>query len=448
MKKHSRSLGARLVQAKRSFFAKNIALPVDDFIQNETISGAILLLAALVALFWANLPVSSSYFEMQKIPIVFQVGSFVISENFKYWINDGFMALFFFVVALEIKREFVLGELSKLSQAILPIVGALGGMILPAVIYLALNWQTDGMRGWGIPMPTDIAFAMAIISLLSKRIPQALRILLLAYAIVDSVGAILVIAFFYTKTISWLAIGVALFFLLIILGLLKMGVRSGLTYVLLGLFFWGAILKSGVHAIISGVILGFFTPAKPFFRISKSKQGIKKQLPQLDQALRHHDEGKKDLILGRIEELTKETESPLERLERLFHPPVSYVILPLFALLNAGIKLSTDLIIQAFSSTITWGILLAFIVGKTVGISSAMGITVHFKIAKLPKHVNWNHALGISLLGGIGFTVSLFITHLAFSEETLLQQAKIGILVASLISAIIGFSLIRWRKNK
>src|SRR5271169_7038432 len=339
---------------------------LERFVHSET-SGSILLFAAtVIALVWANSPWSASYFALWKLPL--QLGRHpLLAMDLHHWIDDGLMVLFFLTVGLEIKREIAKGELSSFRQAALPIMAALGGMILPALLYFTLNRAGLGARGWGIPMATDIGFAMGVLALLGKRIPSSLRVFMLALAIVDDVGAILVIAFFYTPTISLPALAMAgvLLALLIAVAMLRAPIS---VYVVVGLFFWAAVLSSGVHATIAGVILGLIAPIKPKFRPEELTEIAEPLLRNFRTQILSRDKASAEATLTELDGLLSGTDSIAERLERSVHPWVCFFVLPLFALASAGVALSTEQLKLASSSHIALGILLGLLIGKSVGI--------------------------------------------------------------------------------
>lgn len=438
----ARTRGMREILVEGSQRNRRLRLPVERFIYSETISGALLLVCAITALVWANSPWSQAYFALRDTPVSFQIGTFSVALDLQHWINDGLMAIFFFVVALEIKRELVFGDLSDTRKAALPVAAAAGGMIIPAGLYLALNFGAKGVAGWGIPMATDIAFAVAILALLGRRVPSQLRLFLLTFAIVDDVGSILVIAIYYTAHFSLPAMGLALAILAMMFGMRWLGFRSTLAYGLPAVVFWVAMLESGVHATIAGVILGAITPAKSAGRKSTFVETVRESLPDVRDSLDQGDSERSEVMLGRIEELARQTESPLERLERMVHPWTSYLVLPLFALVNAGVAFSAQFIRQAFTSSVTLGVMLGLVVGKVVGVTGFAWLAVRLGWAALPSGVAWRHLTGAGLIGGVGFTVSLFITGLAFSEPLLIEEAKVGVLAASLIAALGGYLLL------
>src|SRR5580698_2658145 len=415
---------------------------LERFVHSET-SGSILLFGAtMAALFWANSPWSSSYFALWKIPL--RVGRApLFSMDLHHWIDDGLMVLFFLVVGLEIKREIVKGELSSFRQAALPIMAALGGMILPAVLYFALNRSGVGARGWGIPMATDIGFAMGVLGLLGKGIPSSLRVFMLALAIVDDVGAILVIAFFYTPTISLPALLAAggLLALLIAVAMLRAPIS---VYVVVGIFFWTAVLSSGVHATIAGVILGLIAPIKPKFRPEELAEGAEPLLRNFQAQILSKDKSSAEATLSALDQLLRGTDSIAERLERTLHPWVCFLVLPLFASASAGVTLSTEQLRPAFSSPIALGIFLGLVVGKVAGITEFSFLAVKSKVAGMADGLTWAGITGVGILAGVGFTVALFISGLSFADEALVATAKVAVLAASLAAGTIGYFYLRF----
>ncbi len=426
-----------------SLLSRRLTLPAQAFIQTEALSGIVLLLAALVAIVWANTPLKDSYHDLWGTIVTLDLGFFSIEEDLQHWVNDGLMTLFFFVVGLEIKRELAHGELSSRKTAALPIMAALGGMVFPAAIYLSLNAGGEGERGWAIPMATDIAFAVGALALVGRRIPSELRIFLLALAIVDDIGAIIVIALFYSTGHSFEAMGVAVLLLLLMVGLFRAGVVELAIYLLLGVLFWAAMLKSGVHATIAGVVLGLLTPASPRFTAYDSLKSLEGLVRDFGQALDRGDRDEADTALKRIEEVVESTEAPLEKRERELHGFVSFFVIPVFALANAGLEMSGGALRDALSSSVTLGIFAGLLLGKFAGILSFSWLAVKTGIAVMPRGVRWMQLAGVSLLGGIGFTVSLFITGLAFEDPHLVSDAKIGIFGASLVAGAAGYVALR-----
>lgn len=421
---------------------EQITLPFQEFVKTESFSGILLISFMFVALIWANSPWSASYESLWQTKINVSVGSFKIDKPLLLWINDGLMAVFFFVVGLEIKRELLVGELSSLRQALFPIAAALGGMLVPAAFYLILNANGSGEGGWGIPMATDIAFALGILALLGKRAPLPLKIFLTAVAIVDDIGAVLVIALFYTDKIVWASLGAAAIIFILLMILSRMGVRKPLPYALLGIALWVAFLKSGVHATIAGVLLAMTIPASTAIDRKGFLDRARQYLDQFEK------EGIKDgnnfttkkqrALLQGIEDSAQGVEAPLQRLEHALHPWVAFFIMPIFALANAGVDLRTD-IIAALVNPITLGIILGLVVGKQIGITFMAWLVTRMGLSRKINGVTWRQIYGASMLAGIGFTMSLFISNLAFSDPVMLSNAKVGILVASFISAGLGW---------
>ena len=432
-----RSRGALGVH-RESYFVQKFRLPVASYIHTEQIGAIALLLATIAALVWANWW-SDSYHEFWETVLIIDLDVFIVSESLEGWVNDGLMAIFFFVVGLEIKRELFHGQLSSLKKASLPILAAFGGMLGPALIYFAFTAGGEGDSGWGIPMATDIAFALGVLGLLGRRLPSELRIVLLGLAVVDDIGAILVIAIFYTDSLDLSRLAIAGALVVGIVGANWLGVRNLVGYIVLGALVWVAVLKSGVHATIAGVVLGFLTPATAYFNKAQFAESMDNMAAEYKAAVNEHDDDRAEVVLGQIEELSAGTESPLERLERLIHPWTAFLILPVFALANAGIELSGDIIRDAAESSVTIGVVVGLLAGKTVGIFGISWLAVRLGIAELPSGVRWSHILGVGMLAGIGFTVAIFISGLAFNVAALTDEAKIGILAASIVAGLVGY---------
>ena len=415
---------------------------LERFVQSETSSSVLLFGATVVALVWANSPWSASYFALWKLPL--QIGRRpLLSMDLHHWIDDGLMVLFFLVVGLEIKREIVKGELASFRQAALPIMAALGGMIIPAILYFMLNRTGPGARGWGIPMATDIGFAMGVLALLGKRISSSLRVFMLALAIVDDVGAILVIAFFYTPKISLSALAAAgaLLALLVVIAMRRAPIS---VYAVVGFFFWAAVLSSGVHATIAGVILGLIAPIQPKFRPEELTESAGPLLSSFRAQISSQDKSSAEATLTELDQLLRGTDSIAERLERGVHPWVCYLVLPLFALASAGVNLSTEKLKLAISSPIALGIVLGLVVGKALGITAFSFLAVQSKIAGMADDLTWAGIAGIAILAGVGFTVALFISGLSFEDETSVAAAKVAVLAASLAAGAIGYLYLRF----
>jgi len=424
--------------------------PFQQFIQNETSGGFLLLSATLFALIWANSPYQTHYVELWEIPLTVGIGNYHLEKSILHWINDGLMAVFFFVVGLEIKREFLVGELSEPHQATLPIAAALGGMIIPAGLYLVLNSNDEGEMGWGIPMATDIAFALGVLALLGKAIPLSLKVFLVALAIVDDLATVLIIALFYSSEISLpnLAIGGATLALLVLSNFL--GIRHPMVYGIVGIGgVWFAFLLSGIHATIAGVLVALTIPARPRIGREEFVQKIGhflkifKQIGTPGPSVLANE--KQSEVAEAVRVSGELVQTPLQRLEHHLQPWVSFAIMPLFALANAGIPFAHD-IGASLVQPISLGIFAGLLLGKPIGITVASWIAVQGGLGKLPAGVGWLHIFGIGCLGGVGFTMSIFITNLAFREDPLLHSAKAAILVASLIAGIIGWSILRMHK--
>jgi NhaA family Na+:H+ antiporter len=442
-----RTKGRLQVRADRIDFTRRVYLPVQSFIQIEWVGSVLLLAAAVLALVVANSPLYDAYHHILEMHLVLDLGFLTIDESIHHWVNDGLMAIFFFVVGLEIKRELLHGNLSEPRKAALPIVAAVGGMVVPAGIYALLNAGGPGASGWGIPMATDIAFALGVLGLLGRRLPSDLRVFLLALAIVDDLGAIMVIALFYTADLSITALLVAGGLLMVILAMQRFGIRAVVAYAIVGFFVWAAVLESGVHATIAGVILGAITPSRPAVDSDTFAEVGEELMARYKQAVADGDHDEAEALLGKLEEFTVETESPLERMERRFHPVSAYFVLPIFALANSGVQLSGEAVAAALGSPITLGVALGLTAGKVVGVLGSSWLAVRTRIAELPAAVNWIHVTGVGLLAGIGFTVALFITGLAFTDPVLVDQGKIGILGASLVAGILGYTFL-WSASR
>lgn len=415
--------------------------PFQEFFHQEASSGILLIVATIIALVWANSPWAESYILLWESKLTISIGSLGISKDLLHWINDGLMAVFFFVVGLEIKREVLVGELSSPRQAILPIVAAIGGMAVPAGFYLLFNSSGPAQAGWGIPMATDIAFALGVLSLLGKRVPLSLKIFLTAVAIVDDLGAVLVIALFYTSKIVWFSLFIAALFLVLLIVTNRLGVRNPLVYALLGIGMWVAFLQSGVHATIAGVLLAMTIPVRTrinteefFTHASYFLEDFRKHGKTGENVLTNKSQ--RAAIMA-IEVAAEQAQTPLQRFEHILHPWVSYFIMPIFALANAGVQVKSDLL-SVFVQPVTLGIMAGLVLGKQIGVFLAGFLAVKLKWADLPSGMTWRRLYGLSWLAGIGFTMSLFIASLAFGDSEFLSSAKTGILIASLVSGMAG----------
>jgi Na+:H+ antiporter, NhaA family len=430
---------------------EKVIRPFKEFTNTEASSGIILIICTVLALVWANSGLAESYFHLWHTNVSVSIGDFQISYSLHHWINDGLMAVFFFVVGLEIKREFLVGELSSAKQAILPIAAAIGGMIFPAVIYLIFNFNGKGESGWGIPMATDIAFVIGIMAILGSSIPTNLKIFVTALAIADDIGAVLVIAFFYTSEISLTALIIAAVIFLLLIIVNRLGVRNLFVYSVLGLLLWFAFLKSGVHATVAGVLLAFTIPTFSRYNTKEFLQKGKELLNDFDKEGKEcpnilANEEKQNIVLT-LENSCKKILTPLQGFEHSLNPVVSFLIMPVFALANGGVPLQEDFF-TALTNEISLGIIAGLFIGKQIGIFIFSWLAVKFHLADLPSKVGWKQIYGAGILAGIGFTMSLFITNLAFNSEEIINTAKVGILIASLVSGITGYLVLKFSKNE
>ncbi|MDK2908816.1 MAG: Na+:H+ antiporter, NhaA family [Bacteroidales bacterium] len=432
---------------KKLLSPKNIirlARPFQEFIQFEASSGILLIIAALVAILLANSSFSDEFLGLWQNSFSISLESWSLSKPIHLWINDGLMAIFFFMVGLEIKREIISGELASFKAAITPVIAAIGGMLVPALIYAAFNYHQPTSSGWGIPMATDIAFALGILLLLGKRIPLGLKIFITAFAIVDDLGAILVIALFYSHDLYLPAIKAAGIILLILMFFNYLNLRHPLFYVLPGIFLWYAFLKSGIHATIAGVLLAFTVPAVnnigPGLFLKRMNYYLKR-FKDIDPDSNPKLTQEQIEALQAMEISCHRLESPLQRMEHAIHPWVSFIIVPLFALSNAGVTFKAGAG-DIFSSPIGWGIILGLIVGKFTGVFGFTWVAIKLGWARLPENVSFRHLAGAGFLGGIGFTMSLFITYLAFEDPLFIANAKTAIIIASAISALLGIIIL------
>lgn len=427
--------------------------PVQHFTHLEAAGGIVLMIATVIAISLANSPFDYIIETVTESHFLVGIPEVIIDKPLHFWINDALMAVFFFVVGLEIKRSLFLGELASLRQAALPIFAAAGGMIVPAAVYLLLNNQGEAARGWGIPMSTDIAFSLGVLALLGSRMPLSLKAFLTAFAIVDDIGAIVVIAVFFTETISWYHLGVAASMLGLLVVFNLLGVRNILVYVLVSIVIWVSFFESGIHPTISGVLIALTIPLRVRIEPGQFVARARSLVDIFERGGYGERRGAFALTTesqrGALEELgalSKQVESPLQRLEHALHPWVAFVIVPVFALANAHIHLPSgfDVIL---ASPVAWGIILGLVVGKPIGIILFAWIAVRIGVATLPRAVGWLHISGAALLGGIGFTMAIFVTGLAFMDASLILQAKIAILVASLITGVLGFLLLRFSRE-
>ncbi|MCB1865100.1 MAG: Na+/H+ antiporter NhaA [Chromatiales bacterium] len=425
-----------------------VTTPIEEFIHDQTAGGLVLMACAVLALVLANSPWAESYAHILHTPITLSIGAWSLSHSLHHWINDGLMTLFFFVVGLEIKREFLVGELADRRRAALPIAAAIGGMVVPAGIYALINAGGPGIAGWGVPMATDIAFAVGVLVLLGPRIPRPLLTMLLALAIVDDLGGVLVIALFYTHdlnltALAWVGI---LFAALMILN--RGGVRRPWVYFVFGTMMWLAMLASGVHATLAGILTAWTIPARPKYEprqfiekvdelLDRMKTGCSNQTSLLANQQQY-------ALVQALENGVHHVEAPLQRLEHTLHLPVAFLIVPIFALANAGVPIEAASLGQLLHDPIALGIVLGLVLGKFLGITGAVWLAVRLGFGQLSAGVSFAQVMGVALIAGIGFTMSIFIAELAFAGDAArLVVAKTGILAASLIAGISGFLWLR-----
>jgi NhaA family Na+:H+ antiporter len=435
---------------KTEAFEKWVVKPLERFINRSSTSGIILFSSALIALVWSNSAFQESYHHLWEYEFIVGFQDFNIHKSLHHWINDGLMAIFFFVVGLELKREIISGQLSNPANAILPIAAAAGGMVVPALLYYFINPTGEASNGWGIPMATDIAFALGVLYLLGDKVPTSIKVFLTALAIADDIGAVLVIAFFYTSDINMVSLGTGVGFMVVLVTANLLGIRNTLFYGIVGIGgLWTAFLMSGVHATIAAVLAAFTIPA--YTAVDESYFSMK--MNQLIDRFNKEKPNKKSTVtdeqlhlIERIRRLTYQAATPLQSLEYHMHPLVAFLVMPIFALANAGISFG-DNIADEILSPVAIGVFTGLFVGKVVGVVGMVFLLCKLKIASLPDEFNYRDVFGIGFLSAIGFTMSLFVSGLAFTTPDYVQQAKLGILVASILASFIGFFLIN-RKRK
>lgn len=432
------------------YVPRTVVQPLQRVLRHEAAGGIVMLVAAAVAIVWANSPWSDSYVEVWQTPLRVELGDLLHLDHLSLqaWVNDALMTVFFLLVGLEIKREVVHGELRDPRAVALPVIAALGGMLVPAAVYATLNRGGAGADGWAVPMATDIAFAVGIVTLAGRRVPLAAKIFLLTLAVADDIGAIVVIAVFYTGALSWGWFACALVALAAIFGLRRGDVQSLAPYLAVGAFAWLALLESGVHATLVGVALGLLTPAWPLRSPRRFPPEARRVINQVeaayyDRILTQEEFTENEQRIAEVARLAMYSTSPLERLERALSPWVAYVVVPVFALANAGVALSGDAVGGLVGDPITAGVLLGLVVGKTVGVFGATALAVRLGVGRLPGGTTWRHVLGLSTTAGVGFTVALFVTSLSFDTAATADAAKVGILAGSTLAGVAGFLLLR-----
>lgn len=440
---HSDESGVIYAPWEKTF--SRVLSPIEEFIHHQTASSILLILATALALFLANSSAFSEWYQhLLHVPFSITLSDLSISMSLHHWVNDALMAIFFFVVGMELKREIMVGELSDIRQASLPIIAATGGMVVPALIYAAFNPSGDANQGWGVPMATDIAFAVGALVLLANRVPKSLVTFLIALAIADDLGAVLVIALFYTEqiAINWLIISALLVTLLLLLNI--SGVRKTIPYLIVAMILWYAMLQSGVHATLAGVLGAFTVPIRSKYDPALFLTRIKDQITNFAS---HQKAGtnlmtndKLHAIVETIEDSVMGVQAPLQRLEQAWHIPVAFLIIPIFAFFNAGITVQLDALGETFSHPVMLGVMLGLLIGKFLGITSACWLALKLNIGRLPTGARFSQIAAVSVLAGIGFTMSIFIAELAFKEHAdYLLMAKTGVIFGSLITATIGF---------
>ena len=428
---------------------RKVVQPLQRVMRHEAAGGVVMLAAALVAIAWANSPWSASYAEVWQTPLRVELGDLIHLDHLSLqtWVNDALMTVFFLLVGVEIKREVVHGDLRDVRAVALPVVAALGGMVVPAAIYWSLNAGRPGAGGWAVPMATDIAFAVGIVTLAGKRVPLPAKVFLLTLAVADDIGAIVVIAAFYTGALSWGWLACAAAGLAVIFALRRGDVQSLAPYLAVGVFAWLALLESGVHATLIGVALGLLTPAWPLrsprlFPPEARRVANRVEAAYYDRVLTRAEFAENEQTIAEVARLAMFSTSPLERLERALSPWVAYVVVPVFALANAGVALTGDALGGVVSEPVTAGVMLGLVVGKTVGVLGATALAVRLGIGRLPQGTTWRHVLGLAMAAGVGFTVALFVASLSFDTAAASDAAKVGILAGSAVSGVLGYLLL------
>lgn len=416
-----------------------LSRPLSRFLRLEAASGVMLIVFTIIAVMWANSPFSESYYTLLHTEFTISIGSFIFAHTLQHIVNDALMCVFFFIIGLELKREFVSGELKKPKTASLPIIAAIGGMLVPAVIFAILNDAPESKNGWGIVMATDIAFAIGVMTLLGNRVSNELKIFLLTLAVVDDIGAILVIAIFYSAEIGFYSLGLSFVFVGIIAALYKLGVRNLFAFMLLFVVAWFFMLDSGIHSTILGVMVGLLAPTTPDFSKESFMDRLERLKDKFFEAGKSDDNHAKTMVLKNMSYLGYSSMSMMERLEIFFHPWNIFYVLPLFALFNAGFELS----FSSFTSSLSIHIAFALIIGKVIGVTIFVYLGYWLKIADLPPKVGFGEIVGVGFLAGIGFTMSIFVSMLAFSDKSLQTDAKSGIFMASLLAGLIGYFVLR-----
>jgi NhaA family Na+:H+ antiporter len=429
----------------RGSLADRLAAPFQRFFAIEAASTILLLLATVAALVWANSPWGGAYAHFWHTKLSVGLGDAKVALSLEHWVNDGMMVLFFFLVGMEIKHELAHGELSTRERAMLPVFGALGGMVVPAGIYAALHAGGSAAAGWGVPMATDIAFAVAALAIFGPRVPPGLKVFLLALAIVDDLGAVTVIAVFYTQQLSITALAAAVGGLGLAFAMRQAGFRAYGAYWVVGIGVWFATLQSGVHATVAGVMLGFLTPtsllAPEGSLVGRGRRFFEEAIARLDFE-RELPDRERQRVARELREISRYSLSPLERLTQALHPWSAFVVMPVFAFANAGVVIDTSALGDPLALRVALGVGAGLLLGKALGITLFCWVGVRLGLARLPAGVGWGAILGAAILGGIGFTMALFITALAFADPALAAASKVGVMVASVLATALGVSVL------
>lgn len=424
------------------FLADRVADGLGRFLHIEAVSGAVLLLAAALALIWANSPLAASYHALWEAPLSLGIGSFVFSRPLHFWVNDGLMTFFFLVVGMEVRNELHDGALSQPRQAALPVLAAMGGVVAPALIFLALNSAPAQRHGWAVPTATDIAFAVGVLALLGRGVPTNVRVILLTIAIIDDIIAVLIIALFYSGGLAPAGFLVAGMGALVVLAFQRAGLGSAWAYVAPGAIVWGGLMMSGAHPALAGVVLGLMTPVRALWRQAAPERVVARVVGELaDDGLRRH--GDERWLAGALRQLrggTREILPPVVRVQLMLRPWVAYVVMPLFALANAGVAVNLDALGSGAPAWIMGGVAVALVLGKPLGIMAAVWGSIRLGWCRLPPGVGWGGVLLVGLLTGIGFTMSIFVALLAYAEPVLLDAARLGVLTGSLCAALLGLA--------
>jgi NhaA family Na+:H+ antiporter len=430
---------------RQTTLADRLSAPFQRFFAIQAASTILLLLATIAALAWANSPWGASYAQLWHTKFAFSLADAKVALSLEHWVNDGLMVLFFFLVGMEIKHELAHGELSSRERAMLPVFGALGGMVVPAGIYASLHAGGPAASGWGVPMATDIAFAVAALAVFGSRVPSGLKVFLLALAIVDDLGAVTVIAIFYTQDLSLTALAAAAGLLAFAYAMRESGVRAYGPYWLVGIGVWFAMLQSGVHATVAGVLLGFLTPTTMLTPevslVGRGRRFFEESIARLDSTPELPDRERKR-VAQELRVISRHSLSPLERLTEALHPYSAFAVMPIFAFANAGVVIDTGALADPLALRVALGIGAGLLVGKALGVTLFCWVAVRLGMARLPAGVGWGSLFGTAILGGIGFTMALFITALAFTDPALAAASKVGVMIASVVATVCGVAVL------